>query len=274
MNTTIPNYGDLAFVFLILLSLGAYLCTVSRKDGLGVLKAAFRMVLQLGAVGFVLRYAMSADSALIVGIMVLIMLFAASWEVFARQRKGKVIDILISGILPLIGVSCLFTLFSLYVCLNVSPWYDVKVVVPLLGMILGNTLTCIAVTISLVHHGIEENAAKIESRLALGETSQQAVFDIKKQALVVGLMIPLTNMLASSGIIILPGVMTGQILGGFNPIVAAKYQVFITLLIGCSSAAGASLAARIATQRMFDDRHRLMARDLPKSKLLNFVGQG
>ena len=257
MTLTVPDYNDLGFFFLILITLGAYLCTVSRKDGLGVIKAALRMVVQLALVGFILRYAIDANSPIIVVTMVCIMLIAASREVFVRQKNRNFGNIFIGGILPLVVVSCMFTAFALYLCLGVSPWYDIKTVIPLLGMILGNVLTCIAVTITLVNSGAEENAEKIEARLALGEPSQTAIQSVKMQALVVGLMIPLTNMLASSGIVILPGVMTGQILGGLSPIVAAKYQIFITLLIACSSATGAILAAKITSQRLFDDRHRL-----------------
>ncbi|BBP46973.1 hypothetical protein THMIRHAS_23460 [Thiosulfatimonas sediminis] len=88
---------------------------------------------------------------------------------------------------------------------------------------------------------------------------------IKQQSLHAA-MIPVINMLVAAGIISLPGMMTGQILAGADPVEAVKYQIMIMLLIATSTAAGTMIAVEMAARRLFDARQRLQLDGLIKAK--------
>ena len=95
-----------------------------------------------------------------------------------------------------------------------------------------------------------------EARLALGCTRWQALHEIQRQALRTGMM-PIVNAMAATGVVSLPGMMTGQILGGVDPTEAVKYQILIMFLIAGSTGLGVMLATFGAVRRLTDARDRL-----------------
>jgi putative ABC transport system permease protein len=105
--------------------------------------------------------------------------------------------------------------------------------------------------------------AKVEAQLALGKTAKQSMVFIREQSLHAA-MIPVINMLVAAGIISLPGMMTGQILAGVDPMEAVKYQIMIMLLIATSTGLGALIAIEMASRRLFDSRQRLQLQQLIK----------
>jgi putative ABC transport system permease protein len=177
--------------------------------------------------------------------------------VMARQQRR------FSGIWGLgIGTVSMFissfgvALLTLLVMLRPDPWYTPQYLIPLLGMLLGNTMTGIAVSLeNLTQHAWRERQT-IEARLALGHTWSEAISAIRRDALRSGL-IPIINAMAAAGIVSLPGMMTGQILAGSPPLEAAKYQLLILLLIASGTGFGATAAVWVGARRLFDERERL-----------------
>ena len=98
--------------------------------------------------------------------------------------------------------------------------------------------------------------AAIEARIALGSSRFEALHDVLRRALRTGMM-PILNGMAASGIVALPGMMTGQILAGADPVEATKYQILIMFLLAGATAAGVVLAGVGAVLLITDDRHRL-----------------
>src|SRR5204863_10214252 len=96
----------------------------------------------------------------------------------------------------------------------------------------------------------------IEARLALGENRFRAMSSVLHVALRTGIM-PILNSMATTGIVALPGMMTGQILAGVDPVDAAKYQVLIMFLIASATALGSFCAGFGAILLLSDNRHRL-----------------
>ncbi len=96
----------------------------------------------------------------------------------------------------------------------------------------------------------------IEARLLLGATWEEAIADLRREALRSGL-IPIVNAMAAAGLVSLPGMMTGQILAGSPPLEAAKYQLLILFLIASGTGLGTMAAVWIGSRRLFDDRQRL-----------------
>ena len=148
------------------------------------------------------------------------------------------------------------TLLALTVIIGGSPWYAPQYAIPLLGMLLGNTMTGIAVALDNLTRQTLDKHAQIEARLALGHSTEQAIGDIRRDALRAGL-IPIVNSMTTAGIVSLPGMMTGQILAGSPPMEAAKYQLLILFLIAAGTGLGSVAAVMLGSHRLFDVRSRL-----------------
>ncbi len=257
MSYVTLSLTDLVLAALLIVANGA----ISVAFKLGLEKqlgwAVLRMVLQLGAIGYVLKLVFQASSPLVTLACALIMIAAAGYEVLSRQTErisGWASAGLGAGTLFIVG-----TLTTIYVTLAVigtKPWYSAAVFLPILGMILGNALTGVALALETLIQTAKSERAGIEARLALGASRLEAFGAPVKRALRTALM-PMLNSMAVSGVVSLPGMMTGQILSGVDPVEAAKYQIMIMFAIAGSTAL-AVLAATLGGLRLIsDERERL-----------------
>jgi putative ABC transport system permease protein len=123
-------------------------------------------------------------------------------------------------------------------------------------MLLGNTMNGIAIAMDRLTHAAWEQRGVIEARLMLGERWDEAISEMRRQAIRSG-MIPIINAMAAAGIISLPGMMTGQILAGAAPVDAVKYQILIMFLITAGTGLGTMAAVTIGAKHLFDKRQRL-----------------
>ena len=147
-------------------------------------------------------------------------------------------------------------MFALIVILGENPWYTPQYAIPLLGMLLGNTMNGISIAMDRLTHAAWEQRQVIEARLMLGERWDEAIADYRQQAIRSG-MIPIINAMAAAGIVSLPGMMTGQILAGAPPVEAVKYQILIMFLIAAGTGLGTLAAVTIGSKHLFDERQRL-----------------
>jgi putative ABC transport system permease protein len=148
------------------------------------------------------------------------------------------------------------TVLTLTVVIGPDPWYTPQYAIPLLGMLLGNTMTGVALSLDRLTEAVWRQRAVIENRLMLGQCWQEAIGDFRREAMRSGMM-PMINSMAAAGIVSLPGMMTGQILGGSPPSVAVKYQILVMFTITVGSGFGAIVAVSAGSRRLFDDRERL-----------------
>ena len=153
-------------------------------------------------------------------------------------------------------VASVVTLFALTTQVQPDPWYHPRYALPLLGMILGNTMTGVSLGLNTIGTLVSRDKAAIESQLALGETWHVAVRPVLREAMRSGLM-PIINSMSATGLVFLPGMMTGQILSGVEPFDAIKYQILIMFLIAGGTGIGVVTAVHAAAARLSDSRHRL-----------------
>jgi putative ABC transport system permease protein len=144
------------------------------------------------------------------------------------------------------------------VVIEIQPWHKAQYLIPLLGMILGNGLTGISLCLDQLLERLSERRAEIEQELALGATRWEAARDVLGDAVRRG-MIPIVNAMMVVGIVSLPGMMTGQILAGENPVNAVKYQIVVMFMIAAATSMGCILMALLAYKRLFNARHQLDA---------------
>ena len=222
-----------------------------------LLIAATRTILQLLLLGMVLKIVFAASNLYWIALLSTIMLLAAGREVMVRQKRR-----FIGSWGFLLGTSSMFvsafsiTLLALLVIVQPEPWYRPQYSIPLLGMLLGNTLNGITLGLDSLTRNVWEQNSIIDGRLALGETWSNAISDIRRDSIRVG-MIPIINAMSVAGLVSLPGMMTGQILAGTPPLEAVKYQILIMFLIAAGTGMGTITAIVIGCRRLFDDRERL-----------------
>jgi putative ABC transport system permease protein len=147
-------------------------------------------------------------------------------------------------------------MFALTTQIRPDPWFHPRYGLPLLGMVLGNTITGISLGLHTLTSGLARDRAGVEAQLALGATRWRALHLAIRSALRSAFM-PIVNAMAATGLVALPGMMTGQILAGVDPLEAVKYQLLISLLIAGGTGIGALAAVSAGAWRLCDNRHRL-----------------
>ena len=257
MNLVVLTSRDLAIAAVLVLMMAL----LSWRLHLGVQRqivvAAARTVVQLLLIGLVLKALFAHVHWLWMLLLAMVMLLAAGREVMARQRyrlRGAWGYGVGTGAMFL--SSFLITVFALTVVIGNQPWYEPQYAIPLLGMMLGNTMTGIALGLDRLTQGARDGYRVIEQRLMLGQDWNEAIGEIRRQSIRSG-MIPIINAMAAAGIVSLPGMMTGQILAGAPPVEAVKYQILIMFLVSAGTGFGTMMAVWVASRRLFDERQRL-----------------
>ncbi|MCD6388638.1 MAG: iron export ABC transporter permease subunit FetB [Desulfobulbaceae bacterium] len=251
------SYLDLGAASLLVLALAG----ISFKMRLGLhnqlLISASRTVIQLLLVGMVLRELFKTSQLGWIMLMAFVMLTVAGRAVQSRQKRR------LKGLWGYgIGTSSMFissfavTFFALTAVVSVTPWYMPQYAIPLLGMLLGNTMNGVSLAMNQLTQTAWQQKAFIEQRLLLGQDRVQAISDIRSDSIRTG-MIPIINSMATCGIVSLPGMMTGQILAGSPPYEAVKYQIMIMFLIAAGTGFGVMASVFLTSKHLFDERHRL-----------------
>ncbi|MGF1464685.1 MAG: iron export ABC transporter permease subunit FetB [Sandaracinaceae bacterium] len=219
--------------------------------------AAGRMVVQLLAVGYVLGVVFAWRHAGMIALLALVMVLAAARAAIARSER-RVPGLYAGAFLVLLLVGTVTTVGATAGVVQVDPWWTPQYLIPILGMVLGNALTGISLSVDTILATLDAKRDRIEARLALGasrwEAGEEAVRDAVRRGL-----IPILNAMTVAGIVSLPGMMTGQILEGADPEAAVRYQIMIFFLIAGATALGCLLLTLFAFWRCVNERHQLRA---------------
>lgn len=243
----------LAIAALLIVVCGAVSVALSLGLEQQLAIASVRTVVQLLLIGYVLTWVF--DHAVALPLVILIMIGVASHA--AIGRCGRVYPgILQRSFASLILSSLITTIIVTGLIINVHPWYRPQYVIPLLGMILGNSLTGISLSLDYLLDALAERRAEVEMELAQGASSWEAARGPIGAAVRRG-MIPNINAMLVVGIVSLPGMMTGQILAGSDPLDAVKYQIVVMFMIAAAAAMGCILITLLSYRRLFNDRHQL-----------------
>ena len=247
---------DLALTAVLVIILAG--CSWLLRLGIGwqLLIATTRMIVQLLLVGLVLTWIFGIATWWLVVLWGIAMVAIAGYEIHARQserviRRGYAIG---SGAMAL--SSGVVALLMLVVVLQPDPPWTPQYAIPLLGMLLGNTMNGVAIGMERLTTSVRKQKHVIEAQLLLGRSFDQAVLQLRREAMSAGL-IPTINGMAIAGLVSLPGMMTGQILAGADPMTAVLYQILIWLGIAAGTGFGALAAVVWTTASLSDDRDRL-----------------
>ena len=248
------SYFQVGVAALLILVNGAV--SVLLKLGLGrrLLVAAVCTVVQLLLVGLVLEWVFRMERWYLVLAMMLVMTLVAG--IAATQRTHvRYPGIWVRSFASVWAGSWLIAAVALTVILRVRPWYAPQYAIPLLGMILGNTLNGVSLGLDRLGSELGGRRHQVEAILALGATRWEAARPMVRNAVQTGL-IPTINSMMVVGIVSLPGMMTGQILAGASPVEAVKYQIVIMFLIASATAVGTVAVVLLSYRRLFNERHQ------------------
>lgn len=226
--------------------------------------AAVRTVVQLFLVGFVLEWVFHLKRWYIVLALLAMMTVIAGRSAIGRSERryaGMTWDSVLSMWLSCWAVAA-YAIFVVW--RGLTPWYDPQTVIPLAGMILGNSLNGISLGLNRLTDELSTRRDQVELLLCLGATRWEAARGSLQQSLRTG-MIPILNSMLIVGIVSLPGMMTGQILGGVSPIEAVKYQIVIMFLIAATNALGTLCVVLLAYRRLFNTDHQFLWRKIESS---------
>lgn len=257
MNVISLSPFDLSMAAVLILVLAALSLILKLDLASRVVIAAIRTVAQLFLIGLVLKELFAHVNLFLIAALSIVMLLVAGREVMARQKRrfGGMWGYGL-GTLSMFVSSFTLTVYALIVVVGTEPWYTPQYAIPLLGMMLGNTMTGVSLALDKLTTSAWQQSAIIEARLILGQDWQTAIGDIIRDSVRIGMM-PMINAMAAAGIVSLPGMMTGQILSGTEPMEAVKYQILIMFLITAGTGFSAVLATWLGARRLFDDRQRL-----------------
>lgn len=256
MKEPVLGYAQLAFAALLLLANAGLSLWLGLGIGRSLLVAGARALVQLLLVGLVLRTVFELGSPWLIGAVLLAMLASAAWETMSRQHRRFAGHWAYSMGAGSITVATLPVTALAMILLHPDPWYDPRFTIPMFGIVLGNAMSGISVSLNAFNTTLVREQRAIEARLALGATRDEALGPVRRDALKTGI-IPTINQMSAAGIITLPGMMTGQVLAGMSPFDAAKYQVFVLFLLAGATGFGAAAAVIAASRRATDARHRL-----------------
>jgi putative ABC transport system permease protein len=265
MNLQQLSLGDVGIAALLIVLNGAVSLALSLGLGRQLALASVRTVVQLLAIGYVLGWVFGHPHWYVVLPLATLMTVIAGMAGAARGKRsyaGQRVDSLLSVWLS----GWLVTSVGLFVVIRVHPWYTPQYTVPILGMILGNTLTGVALGMERMSEELVAHRDWVETVLALGGSRWEAARDAARAAVRAG-MLPTLNQMAVVGVVSLPGMMTGQVLAGQSPLQAVRYQIVIMFLIAAASSLGTVGAVLLSFRRLFSADHVfLSARLIERSR--------
>jgi len=226
---------------------------LSIRLSLGITKdlaiATVRTYVQLLALGFVLRWVFGIDSPWLVVGLVLLMVLAAA-RILVKRSPDAPPGIFGSAFVSMALTGFLITFSVTGVIIQVDPWYLPQYVIPLAGMVIGNSMNGIALALERMFADLDRREDEVLALTALGATPWEAAHPAIRDALRAGL-IPTINSMAAAGIVFIPGMMSGQILAGADPVTATGYQIVVMLMVAAATALGSVLALVLTYRRRF-----------------------
>ncbi len=255
MNGRGPDWLGLAWASAPLLACILLLALARLGQVRALTIATTRLVVQMSLLAVVLRLIIAANRPALVLAIAGVMLALAAHTVGARQARNRwALRVEAFGAM-LVG-SGLVMAVSVRLALRVEPWYDPQTVIPMLGMILGNSVTAVALAAERLESELRADRDLVELRLTLGATARQAATPALRAA-VSSALSPIMNNMTIAGIVAIPGMTTGQLLAGADVGQAIRYQILLYLGIAATVVISVLILLAVRLRRYFTADHQL-----------------
>lgn len=229
-----------------------YKLKLEKDLAIGVLRA----FVQLLTMGYLLKILFGLDSAvLVLGLYLVMTLFSVN-IIHGRVKEKNIPYLKPTGLAVMFSYS-LVTILVTKVVIGAQPWWDPQYFIPIGGMIAGNSMNSLALSLERFFSELKNRRDEIEMMLCHGADYKEATVDIFRDALRAG-MIPAVNSLMGVGLVFLPGMMTGQILAGADPEEAVRYQIVVMFMLVASTALSSILVLLMVRKRCFSPAMTLL----------------
>lgn len=249
-----PLQLALCLIFVVVAGTGSVVFRLGLERDLAW--GTVRTFAQLGVMGYLLRFIFQLGNVVVILLLFTFMIFWA-----AHAVRGRVAERQVSFFLPtfvsMVASYMVVAIMVTSLIVQVKPWYTPQYFIPLGGMIIGNAMNAITIALDRLFSDLRKSRGTIELALCLGATYQEATQTILRDVIKAG-MIPSINALMTVGLVSLPGMMTGQILAGADPVTAIKYQIVVMLMLVSATAIGTIIVVHVVRRRCFTRAHQMV----------------
>ncbi|KAI9596549.1 hypothetical protein BDF19DRAFT_437836 [Syncephalis fuscata] len=217
--------------------------------------SSIRCTGQLAVMGLVLRHVLTSEEVGWILSLAVLLTVLGAWETVYHQCKIRHRGMFWTVLLATAGSTIIIGLLGCAFVLHFKPVWTARLFIPTIGMLLGNSISGIALGLRTCLNEVHAHRDHIEQQLSFGATRWEASRNILRSSVRMG-MLPTVNSMSVMGIISIPGVMSGQILGGVPVDQAVRYQICIMFMIAASTTLGIVTAALACVHTCVDHRHR------------------
>jgi putative ABC transport system permease protein len=222
-----------------------------------IIIATIRMTIQLALVGYILVWLFENPHPLWTILVIAVMLAFSIHNIVKRVKQKLSLELIKVIALAMSAGALISLLWFLLVVIGLTPWYEPRYFIPIAGMLVGNSMTGVALGVTKLVDGMETQREMVEAALMLGATPRVAAKPIVDGAFDAAIL-PTVNSMVGIGIVFLPGMMTGQILSGISPVTAIQYQLAVMLGIAGSVALTVIILVLLGYKTFFNQRQQLI----------------
>ncbi|HCY7673345.1 TPA: iron export ABC transporter permease subunit FetB [Staphylococcus aureus] len=233
---------------------------ISYKEGLHIIKdlivATLRAVVQLIILGFLLHYIFKINDKWLLVLCVFVIIVNASWNTISRSSPVmhhvfliSFVAIFVGTALPLVGTIATGAI-----------QFTANEVIPIGGMLANNGLIAINLAYQNLDRAFVQDGTNIESKLSLAATTKLASKGAIRESIRLAI-VPTIDSVKTYGLVSIPGMMTGLIIGGLPPLQAIKFQLLVVFIHTTATIMSALIATYLSYGQFFNARHQLVARN-------------
>ena len=211
-----------------------------------------RAIVQLIIVGYVLKYIFNVNHAVLTLLMVLFICFNAAWN--AKKRSKYIDKAFISSFIAITLAVLVFSGSIAFVPMQV---------IPIAGMVAGNAMVAVGLCYNNMGQRFSSEQQQIQEKLSLGATPKMAAARLIRESIRASL-IPTVDSAKTVGLVSLPGMMSGLIFAGIDPVKAIKYQIMVTFMLLSTASLSTIIAGYLTYRKFFNARHQLVVTQLKK----------
>lgn len=237
----------LALLFILIAQASSFIYHLGLNRDITI--GTIRTFSQLFLMGYVLTFILKSSSVWLVVSVFMVMVVSALFIVKGRVKEKQIAYIIPTFLTMLISYFAT-ALFVAGLIVGITPWWDPRYFIPAGGMVIGNSMSALAIALERLFRDLRVERELVEMKLTLGANYREASDDIFRKAIRAG-MIPSINAMMGVGLVFIPGMMSGQILAGTDPLIAIRYQIVVMLMLVGSTAVTSVVVMLIVRRRCF-----------------------